>query len=55
VWETLLPERLHELLRCLEHRADLLELLRRKSDAERLRERIAMLTPKLKSELAAAG
>jgi tetratricopeptide (TPR) repeat protein len=55
VWETLLPERLPELLRCLGHRADLLELLRRKSDAERLRERIAMLTPKLKGELAAAG
>jgi tetratricopeptide (TPR) repeat protein len=55
VWETLLPERLPELLRCLEHRADLLELLRRKGDAERLRERIATLKPKLKSELAAAG
>jgi tetratricopeptide (TPR) repeat protein len=55
VWETLLPERLAELLRCLEHRADLLELLRRKGDAERLRERIAILTPQLYSEFAAAG
>ena len=44
VWETLRPERLPELLRCLGHRADLLELLRRKVDAERLRERIASLS-----------
>lgn len=55
VWETLLPERLSELLRCLEHRADLLELLRRKSDAERVRERIAILKPQLVDEIAAAG
>lgn len=55
VWETLLPERLPELLRCLEHRVDLLELLRRKSDAERVRERIAILQPQLKGEIAAAG
>ena len=54
VWETLMPERLPELLRCLGHRADLLELLRRKGDAERLRERIAILTPQLESEFAAA-
>jgi tetratricopeptide (TPR) repeat protein len=45
VWETLRPERLPELVRCLGHRADLLELLRRKGDAERVRERIASLTP----------
>ena len=44
MWESLRPERLPELLRNLEHRADLLELLRRKGDAERLRERIAILT-----------
>ena len=55
VWETLLPERLPELLRCLGHRADLLELLRRKADAARLRERIAMLTSQLEGELAAAA
>ncbi len=55
VWETLQPERLRELLRCLEHRADLLELLRRKGDAGRLRERIASLTPKLEGQMAAAG
>jgi tetratricopeptide (TPR) repeat protein len=54
VWETLLPERLPELLRCLEHRADLLELLRRKGEAERLRERIATLRQP-EGELAAAG
>jgi tetratricopeptide (TPR) repeat protein len=53
-WETLMPERLPELLRCLEHRADLLELLRRKGEAERLRERIATLAPRLEGELAAA-
>ena len=51
VWETLRPERLPELLRCLEHRADLLELLRRKGDAERLRERIAILTPAASDEI----
>jgi tetratricopeptide (TPR) repeat protein len=55
VWETLLPERLPELVRCLEHRADLLDLLRRKGDADRLRERIATLTPQLEVELAAAS
>jgi tetratricopeptide (TPR) repeat protein len=55
VWETLIPERLPELLRCLAHRADLLELLRRKGEAERLRERIATLGPELEGELAAAG
>ncbi len=55
VWETLLPERLPELLRCLEHRADLLELLRRKGEAERLRERIATLTPQLEGEFVVAG
>jgi tetratricopeptide (TPR) repeat protein len=55
VWETLMPERLPELLRCLEHRADLLELLRRKGEAERLRERIATLAPQLEGEFAAAG
>jgi tetratricopeptide (TPR) repeat protein len=53
VWETLLPERLPELLRCLEHRADLLDLLRRKGDAAALRERIATLTPQLDGALAA--
>ena len=47
VWESLRPERLPELLRCLEHRADLLELLRRKNEAERVRERIANLVPPL--------
>ena len=55
VWETLMPERLPELLRCLEHRADLLELLRRQGDADRLRERIATLTPQVESQFAAAG
>jgi tetratricopeptide (TPR) repeat protein len=45
VWESLRPERLPELLCNLEHRAELLDLLRRKGDAERLRERIAILTP----------
>jgi tetratricopeptide (TPR) repeat protein len=55
VWETLLPEGLGELLRSLEHRADLLDLLRRKGDAERLRERIATLTPQLTGEVAVAG
>jgi len=55
VWETLLPERLAELLRCLEHRADLLELLRRKGDAARLRERIASLMPESERKHAAAG
>jgi tetratricopeptide (TPR) repeat protein len=55
VWETLMPERLPELVSCLGHRADLLELLRRKGDAERLRERIATLTPRLEGEFAAAG
>ena len=55
VWETLRPQRLPELLRCLGHRADLLELLRRKGDAERVRERIAGLTPPPGSEIPAVG
>ena len=42
VWETLGPQRLPELVRCLGHRADWLELLRRKGDAERVRECIAI-------------
>ncbi len=52
VWETLCPDRLPELLHCLGHRADLLELLRRKGDAERVRERIASLTPPAAGEMA---
>ena len=55
VWETLLPERLAELVNCLKHRADLLDLLRRKTEADRLRERIAGLMPQAEGELAAAG
>ena len=55
VWETLLPERLPELLRCLEHRAGLLELLRKKGEADRVRERIASLTPQAEGALATAG
>ncbi len=55
VWETQLPERLPELLRCLTHRADLLELLRRKGEADRLRERIVTLTPEPEGELVAVG
>ncbi len=54
VWETLLPERLPELVNCLKHRSDLLDLLRRKTEAERLRERIATLMPQPEGELAAA-
>ena len=52
VWETLGPERVPELVRCLGHRADLLELLRRKGDAERVRERIASLTAPVDNEAA---
>ena len=55
VWETLRPERLAELLRCLGHRADLLEVLRRKGDAERVRERIVTLTRPAESEIAAVA
>jgi len=55
VWETLLPDRLPELLRCLEHRAGLLELLRKKGEADRVRERIATLTPQAEGALATAG
>jgi len=55
VWDRLLPERLAELLRCLEHRADLLVLLRRNDEATRLRERIAILTPQLAGEVATLG
>ena len=54
MWETLIPERLPELLRCLAHRADLLELLRRKGEAERLRERIATLAHQVEGDLAVA-
>ena len=54
VWESLRPERLPELLRNLEHRAALLDLLRRKGDAERLRERIAILTPEA-AQIAVVG
>ena len=35
-------QRLPELVRCLGQRADLLDLLRRKGDAERVRECIAI-------------
>ncbi len=45
VWESLRQERLPELRRNLEHRADLLEQLRKKTDAQRLREQAARLSP----------
>jgi tetratricopeptide (TPR) repeat protein len=52
VWETLRAERLPELLRCLGHRAELLDLLRRKGEAERVREQIANLTREAGGETA---
>jgi hypothetical protein len=52
VRETLLPKGLAELLRSLEHRTDLLELLRRKGNAARMRERIATLTLQLEGKFA---
>jgi tetratricopeptide (TPR) repeat protein len=44
VWDTLKPERLPELIRNLEHRAELLEMLRKKGEASWLREKVARLT-----------
>ena len=54
-WETLGPQGIPELVRCLGHRADLLELLRRKGDAERVRERIASLMETADNEAATAA
>jgi len=55
VWERLGRQRLPELVRCLGHRADWLELLRRKGDAERVRERIASLMETADNEAATAA
>lgn len=41
VWESLIPERAAELKRNLEHRAGLLDQLRKKEEAARLRQRVA--------------
>ncbi len=43
VWDSLRPEHLPELIRNLEHRAELLEMLRKKGEAGWMRERIARL------------
>jgi hypothetical protein len=43
VWELLLPERAAELKRNLEHRAGLLDQLRKKGEAAWLRQRVAEL------------
>ena len=48
-WETLKPDRLPELVRNLEHRAELLEMLRKKGEAGWLREKIAHLAPLLET------
>jgi len=55
VWETLGRQRLPELVRCMGHRADWLELLRRKGDAEGVRERIASLMETADNEAATAA
>ena len=49
-WEALKPERLPELIRNMEHRAELLEMLRKKNEASWIREKIALLTAPLKVE-----
>ena len=49
-WEALKPERLPELIRNLEHRAEILEMLRKKSEACWIREKIAVLTGALQIE-----
>jgi tetratricopeptide (TPR) repeat protein len=43
VWDSLRPEHLPELIRNLEHRAELLDMLRKKGEAGWMRERIARL------------
>ena len=54
VWETLTPERVPELIRNLEHRAELLEMLRKKGEAGWLREKISQLAPALETGHAVA-
>jgi tetratricopeptide (TPR) repeat protein len=49
-WDALRPERLPEWIRNLEHRADLLDMLRKKGEASWLREKIAQLSPALSVE-----
>ena len=49
-WDALKPERLPELIRNMEHRAELLEMLRKKTEATWMREKIAALTAPLKVE-----
>ena len=48
-WETLKPERLPELIRNMAHRAELLEMLRKKGEAGWLREKISHLAPLLEA------
>jgi tetratricopeptide (TPR) repeat protein len=43
MWETLKPERLPELMRNMEHRADILDMLHKKGEAAYMRERISLL------------
>jgi len=45
VWDALRPERLPELIRNMEHRADILDMLRKKGEASWVREKISHLVP----------
>jgi tetratricopeptide (TPR) repeat protein len=44
-WDALRPERLPELIRNMEHRADLFDMLRKKGEAAWMREKISHLAP----------
>jgi len=44
-WDALRPERLPDLIRNMEHRADILDMLRKKGEASWMREKISHLVP----------
>lgn len=54
-WEALKPERLPELIRNMEHRVELLEMLRKKGEAGWLREKISHLVPSLGTDVVPAA